>query len=257
MDHGEPGLPRNHGVHAVLPRELRVLGVFARGATRGPDGEVGPDAHDFDVQRGAEGGGLAQFLEERALVQDSDEPAGGRSDAVSLMTLHAAKGLEFAAVFLAGLEETRLPHRRAETPLEVEEERRLFYVGITRAREQLWLSSAGQRFVFGRSEPSTPSRFLHEIPPHLLDGGERDRAFDGAPRLAQPSGVQVVLDDDVAESEGFAVGDRVEHEKFGTGKVLDVVGRGATARVRVAFRLGEKSLVLALARLKKVRSHGF
>ncbi|MBL8840971.1 MAG: UvrD-helicase domain-containing protein [Planctomycetes bacterium] len=213
--------------------------------------ELIADANDFDVTNPE--GGLARFLEERALVQDADDAGAERTDAVSLMTLHAAKGLEFAAVFLAGLEETRLPHRRADSPLEIEEERRLFYVGITRARERLYLSHAGQRFVFGRSEPATPSRFLHDLPPHLIDGGvAADETFDAAPRA-----VQVVLDDEVAESEGFVAGERVEHEKFGVGKILDVVGRGRSSRVRVVFRSGEKLLDLNYARLKKVRSHEF
>ncbi len=213
--------------------------------------ELVADANDFDVTNPE--AGLERFLEERALVQDADDAGAEGAGAVSLMTIHAAKGLEFHSVFLAGLEETRLPHRRAESPLELEEERRLFYVAITRARERLYLSNAGQRFVFGRQEPATPSRFLHDIPPHLLDGGESaDPTFDVSPRA-----VQVVLDDDVAESEGFAAGERVEHEKFGIGRILDVIGRGRSSRVRVAFRSGEKLLDLNYARLKKVRSHDF
>jgi len=215
--------------------------------------ELVNDANDFDVTN--PDAGLARFLEERALVQDADDGTAERTDAVSLMTLHAAKGLEFDTVFLAGLEETRLPHRRAETELEIEEERRLFYVGVTRARQRLFLSNAGQRSPFGRTELATPSRFLHEIPPHLLDGGVAD---DGGPTYdAVQTGPRVVLDDEQVESEGYATGERVEHEKFGAGRVLDVIGRGRSCRVRVAFRSGEKLLDLNYTRLRKVRSHDF
>jgi DNA helicase-2/ATP-dependent DNA helicase PcrA len=213
------------------------------------------DAHDFD-QAHADAG-LERFLEERALVQDADDAAGGKADAVSLMTLHSAKGLEFRAVFLAGLEETRLPHRRSESELEVEEERRLFYVGITRARDHLFLSHAGQRFTFGRMEPAVPSRFLNEIAPGLLQGGEGgdgEATFDVAEEAV---GRRVVLEDDVADAEGLCAGDSVAHDRFGAGKVLEVIGRGRTARVRVVFRIGEKLLDLSLARLKKFRLHDF
>jgi len=212
------------------------------------------DAHDFDEQ--SPDAGLARFLEERALVQDADDAGAGATDAVSLMTLHSAKGLEFRAVFLAGLEETRLPHRRAESELELEEERRLFYVGVTRARERLYLSHAAQRFTFGRMEPALPSRFLHEIPSGLLEGGEAGAAetfdSDGA-----GGGARLVLDEEAAGAEGFEVGDRVAHETLGAGRIVAMIGGGATARVRVEFRSGVKLLVLALARLRKVRSHDF
>jgi len=252
---------------AALLQEIVALTGFeswlreAHGEAEGDDRienvqELIADAADFDATE--QDAGLDRFLEQRALVQDADDAGADRTDAVSLMTLHAAKGLEFRAVFLAGLEETRLPHRRATTDLEVEEERRLFYVGVTRARERLFLSSAGQRFVFGRQELSTPSRFLHEIPPHLLaGGGDADAVGEGGDAgLAASRAVQVVLDDDVAGDEGFRVGERVEHEKFGPGRITDVIGAGRGARVRVAFRVGEKLLDLKLARLKKVRLHG-
>jgi DNA helicase-2/ATP-dependent DNA helicase PcrA len=213
--------------------------------------ELIADAHDFDTT--AADGGLARFLEERALVQDADDAGAEKADSVSLMTIHSAKGLEFRAVFLAGLEETRLPHRRAESELEIEEERRLFYVGVTRARDRLFLSHAGQRFLFGRMEPAVPSRFLHEIPPALLDGGDGGATFDAD----EPGRPRIELDDDVAGEEGFAAGDVVEHEKFGAGRITEVVGRGRTTRVRVTFRGGERLLDVSLARLRKVRTNDF
>ena len=248
---------------AALLQELVALIGFERHLEEayGPEAEeridnvreLIADANDFDAMRSDEG--LERFLEERALVQDADDAGAERTDAVQLMTLHSAKGLEFRAVFIAGLEEERLPHRRAQTDLEVEEERRLLYVGITRAREHLWLTHAGQRFTFGRVEPAIPSRFLHEIPPELLEGGEaddddgrRDAGFGG-----DPHAVQVVLDDDEAEGEGFAAGDRVEHATFGAGEVVEVIGSGAHGKARVRFRSGERLLQLAYARLKRIR----
>jgi DNA helicase-2/ATP-dependent DNA helicase PcrA len=214
--------------------------------------ELIADANDFDATRSDEG--LERFLEERALVQDADDAGAERTDAVQLMTLHSAKGLEFRAVFIAGLEEERLPHRRAQSDLEVEEERRLLYVGITRARDHLWLTHAGQRFTFGRVEPALPSRFLHEIPPELLEGGAADDGRDG--RFGgDPHAVQVVLDDDETQGEEFAAGDRVEHATFGAGEVVEVIGSGPRGKARVRFRSGERLLQLAYARLKRIRLH--
>jgi DNA helicase-2/ATP-dependent DNA helicase PcrA len=209
--------------------------------------ELVADANDFDTTRSDEG--LERFLEERALVQDADDAGVERADAVQLMTLHSAKGLEFRAVFIAGLEEERLPHRRSTTEVALEEERRLLYVGITRAREHLWLSHAGQRFTFGRVEPAIPSRFLFEIPPELLEGGAGEEADPGRERRS----VQIVLDDEEAAGEGFAAGDRVEHASFGAGEVVEVIGRGERGKARVRFRSGERWLVLSYARLKRIR----
>jgi DNA helicase-2/ATP-dependent DNA helicase PcrA len=248
---------------AALLQELVALVGFERHLEEayGPEAEeridnvreLIADANDFDSTRSEEG--LERFLEERALVQDADDAGAERTDAVQLMTLHSAKGLEFRAVFIAGLEEERLPHRRAQSEVEVEEERRLLYVGITRAREHLWLTHAGQRFTFGRVEPAIPSRFLHEIPPELLAGGENGDEGDslhggaGIPSHA----VQVVLDDDEAEGVGFSAGDRVEHPTFGAGEVVEVIGSGARGKARVRFHSGERLLQLAYARLKRIR----
>ena len=139
----------------------------------------------------------------------------------------------------------RLPHRRAQSESDLEEERRLLYVGITRAREFLWLTHAAQRFTFGRMEPALPSRFLHEIPPGLLAGGDEDEA-DGSARNAERSGVvQVVLEDEEGEESAFAVGDLVHHEGYGNGEIVLVMGRGARARVLVRFRSGEREFHLA------------
>jgi DNA helicase-2/ATP-dependent DNA helicase PcrA len=243
---------------AALLQELVALTGFERHleTAYGPEGEdridnvreLIADANDFDATRGETG--LQRFLEERALVQDADDGGDGPADAVRLMTLHSSKGLEFDAVFIAGLEEQRLPHRRAQTEFELEEERRLLYVGITRARRQLWLTHAGQRFAFGRSEPAVPSRFLHEIPCELLAGGE-DAGSEAAPPA---STVQVVLDDEEGGGD-WQIGDFVEHDSFGGGRVIEVIGRGARGKVRVRFAAGEKTLHLAVARLRRIRLH--
>jgi DNA helicase-2/ATP-dependent DNA helicase PcrA len=242
---------------AALLQELVTLVGFERHLEEsyGPEAddrldnvrELIADANDFDTTRSEEG--LERFLEERALVQDADDAGAERADAVQLMTLHSAKGLEFRAVFIAGLEEERLPHRRAQAELELEEERRLLYVGITRAREHLWLTHAGQRFSFGRVEPAIPSRFLHEIPPELFEGGGDQEPDPGRERRA----VQIVLDDEESNGEEIAAGDRVEHAAFGAGEVVEVVGRGKRGKARVRFRSGERWLVLSIARLKRIR----
>jgi len=246
---------------AALLQELVALTGFERHleSTYGPEAEdridnvreLIADANDFDATRGESG--LERFLEERALVQDSDDRSGEQADAVRLMTLHSSKGLEFGAVFIAGLEEERLPHRRAQTEFDLEEERRLLYVGITRARELLWLTHAGQRFAFGRVEPALPSRFLYEIPPELLAGGETTGGDDASP--VDDDAVRVVLDDEEGGGEAFEVGDRVAHESFGDGRVVEVVGRGVRGRVRVRFATGDRLLHLAYARLKRIRLH--
>ena len=252
---------------AALLQELVAMTGFERHLEEayGADGEdridnvreLVADADDFDRTR--PDAGLGQFLEERALVQDADDAGLESADAVRLMTLHSAKGLEFRAVFVAGLEEERLPHRRSQSETDLEEERRLLYVGITRAREFLWLTHAGQRFTFGRMEPAIPSRFLHEIPPELVRGGpdedETEEDGGGARNAGGPGVVQVVLDDAEGEGVGFAIGDLVNHENYGNGEIVLVMGHGARARVLVRFRSGEREFHLAYGGLKRVRLH--
>ena len=227
-------------------------------------------ARSFEEDAAEEGrpAGISDFLETVSLVADSDDLDPDESSVV-LMTLHTAKGLEFDGVFMIGLEDGVFPHLRSlGEPAELEEERRLCYVGITRARRRLHLSHAWSRMLFGSTQYNPPSRFLKEVPAHLTDviegsrssrrgstfgsgGGDyrsgRDRIIDAAsrpsPTPARTSG---------AERLGIRVGDDVVHAKWGEGVVLDIVGTGDKAEAKVRFpSVGEKILLLSWAPLKK------
>ncbi len=188
---------------------------------------------------------LEIFLETTALVADIDEWEEG-AGAVTLMTLHTAKGLEFPAVFVIGLEDGVFPHMRSlGEPAELEEERRLAYVGITRAQDRLYLTSAWNRMLFGGSNYNPPSRFLKEVPEALLQkAGKRQRRAP-ADRAAA-SGPRVQID---AGSVG--PGDRVRHDKWGLGTVREVVGEGDRAEAEIMFDTqGKKRVLLAWAPLE-------
>ncbi len=217
---------------------------------------------------------VAAFLESVSLVADADQiPDDGSS--VVLMTLHTAKGLEFPAVFMVGMEDGVFPHLRSlGEPEELEEERRLCYVGITRARERLHLSHAWSRSLFGSTQYNPPSRFLKEIPEQLtqmVEGSRnrgrsssgswgssgttgRERIVESAmrSRSAQPHGKFGPVRTTGAERIGIRVGDDVVHGKWGEGVVLEMIGAGDAAEVIVRFpSVGEKRLLLAWAPLKK------
>ncbi len=189
-------------------------------------------------------GGLRGFLQDVALVSDVDawEEATPR---VTLMTLHSSKGLEFPVVFVAGLEEGLLPHSLALADVRdgeagVEEERRLFYVGMTRAMDQLFLTRANVRLHYGESSWRAPSRFLAEIPAELLEGQEEEET------RPEPHGEEPVEFD-------LRAGDRVEHDHFGTGVVERLQGSGANLRVTVEFRsAGTRVLLAQYAKLRVV-----
>ena len=195
---------------------------------------------------------LAAFLAHAAL-EAGETQADQLQDAVQLMTLHSAKGLEFPLVFLAGLEEGLFPHSMSlEDPDRLEEERRLCYVGITRAMQQLYLTHAESRRLHGMENRTWPSRFLREIPAELVEevrarGVSRPAASVGRGAFAagpgpQPQGVP---------GDGFHLGQRVTHPRFGEGVILHSEGQGAAARVQVNFaEVGPKWLVLAYARLE-------
>jgi DNA helicase-2/ATP-dependent DNA helicase PcrA len=187
-------------------------------------------------------GGVGEFLEQVALVTEQDEYDEEQST-VTLMTLHNAKGLEFPVVFIVGLEDGVFPHYRSMgDPGELEEERRLAYVGITRAQERLYLCHAWSRTLFGSTGYNPPSRFLSEIPSDLVRMVQS--AQDGRRRGGGPGG---------REPAQVAPGDTVVHDKWGEGVVLSVGGRGSDAEATVAFEeVGEKRLMLAYAPLKKV-----
>ena len=198
---------------------------------------------------------LTAFLEGVALVSDTDS-YDERTDAVTLITLHAAKGLEFPVVFLVGLEEGVLPHRRSfDDPAQMEEERRLFYVGITRSKERLYLVHAYRRALMGASAPAEPSRFLADVPRHLVA-----RSFGaGSPAdWSRPASVARPVTGAQRKDACFAAGDHVRHAKFGEGVVVSCAERHDDHEVTVAFKgdAGVKKLLLSFAPLEKVPPKG-
>jgi DNA helicase-2/ATP-dependent DNA helicase PcrA len=173
------------------------------------------------------------------------------------MTLHSAKGLEFPLVFLVGLEEGLFPHSlSAEDAGRLEEERRLCYVGMTRAKQQLYVTHAESRRIYGREGYPQPSRFLRELPAGLLEevrGGGLSRPAVPIAPTRFTSGAALDAARGAALDGGFRLGQRVMHPKFGEGVVLNAEGGGAQARIQVSFQgVGAKWLVLAYARLESV-----
>lgn len=200
---------------------------------------------------------LSAFLEEVALVSDVD----GMDETVnapSLMTLHTAKGLEFDVVFLVGLEEGLLPHQRSfDDPEEMAEERRLMYVGMTRARRRLYLVYAFRRRAWGESAITQRSRFIDDIPPSLLVSGagltERGYATPPRTRVAQPPRWTERSDPAPAPRRSFKTGQRVVHPQFGSGLVIEVRPSGNDEEIRVAFdHAGVKRLLGSYADLKSL-----
>ncbi len=226
---------------------------------------------------------LDLFMQDIALLTDADEDDKENDDKVSLMTLHAAKGLEFPAVFVVGLEENLFPSQRSmDSREDLEEERRLFYVGITRAEKKLSISYATSRYKWGNLSACEPSRFIEEINPEFLEvsgtahksnrlpfeDAEFNRWGDGNSGVKKSStlagttalsaklkkidsaSVQSFTGDDTASIQ---VGMLVEHEKFGQGKVLQVEGKAGDLKATVFFQsVGNKQLLLKYAKLKIV-----
>ena len=205
----------------------------------------------MEFDRDAEEKGLRSFLENIALVTDLDK-YDAENDQVSLMTLHSAKGLEFPVVFLAGLEEGVFPHSRSLLePGELEEERRLCYVGVTRAMERLYLTHCWKRTLFGTERYNKPSRFLEEIPPHLVSGDDfletdAKRHRPGMKRT-EAKGVKKT-----SVPQRYILGDRVRHCKWGPGLIVGVRGEGEDTEYQVAFPdQGIKVLLARYAPLEK------
>ncbi|MFF1281943.1 DNA helicase PcrA [Streptomyces sp. NPDC058299] len=235
--------------------------------------ELAAVALEFEQERGeGEAGTLADFLEQVALVADSDQipDEEGGDGVITLMTLHTAKGLEFPVVFLTGMEDGVFPHMRAlGEAKELEEERRLAYVGITRARERLYLTRSALRSAWGQPSYNPPSRFLEEIPAAHL---EWKRTGAAAPVSSGPvSGIAASLSSSRSRSSasgasGFAtrrtaekpvvtlaVGDRVTHDQFGLGTVVGVKGTGANTEATVDFGdTKPKRLLLRYAPVEKL-----
>jgi len=191
---------------------------------------------------------LDEFLAHAAL-EAGEGQAEADEDAVQLMTLHSAKGLEFPLVFMAGMEQGLFPHMRSmEDPVKLEEERRLCYVGITRARKKLYITLAEQRRLHGKDQYNPPSKFIGEIPAELLEE-IRPRMSVSMPVYHAAPAARYADE----EEGGLTVGQAVKHGKFGFGIVLDQEGRGTSARIHVNFEdAGSKWLVLAYANLQPV-----
>jgi len=192
---------------------------------------------------------LSEFLETVALVADSAE-LDSDGTRVNLMTMHTAKGLEFDAVFLTGLEEGIFPHMRTlAEPLELEEERRLCYVGVTRARERLYMSHAWRRTLWGTTSHNIPSRFLSEVPSEIVhDVGVVGSGSSGLGLPRPPTRRQTTG----AETLGLAAGDLVVHDRWGEGVVVSAVGEGDGAQAEVRFSsVGRKKLLLSAAPLRR------
>lgn len=207
-------------------------------------------------------GNLQDFLENVALVSDVDDFESSDSK-VTLMTLHAAKGLEFPVVFLTGLDEGLFPHSRTLLdPSQVEEERRLAYVGITRAERQLYVTNATTRTMYGRISAYMPSRFLAEIPPQLMEDYHRKSVMPQSRTTAVPGKQRVsILTKPVASSlpkkhavtDTFAKGDKVRHKIWGIGTVIDVIGEGPNMQMKIQFPTkGVRQVVVKYAPLEKV-----
>ena len=193
---------------------------------------------------------LTIFLDNAAL-DAGDTQADPYEDAVQLMTLHSAKGLEFKWVFLAGMEEKLFPHKMSlEDPGGLEEERRLCYVGITRAMERLWLTCAEQRRQYGQDQYNAVSRFIREIPNELI----QEVRLNG--QISQPYGVntsKLSQDLEPLDNPGFYLGQRVVHPVYGEGTVLKFEGTGTRTLIQVNFDdEGSKMLVLSLAKLEPI-----
>ena len=248
------------GVRALLDEIITQSGYLgwldtqADGAARRQNlAELQSAANAFDAETSP--GRLADFLERVALVNDADQVAsrGGR---VALMTLHTSKGLEYPVVFIAGMEEGLFPHSRSQNSADVEEERRLCYVGMTRARRLLYVTNTQSREMYGARQEPRPSRFLAEIDPTLV---RRLGAVRGASMRVPAAGDSYIdyTDSQLAEDDlapdAMGIGARVMHPSFGPGVVRRREGRGDGAKAWVNFeRGGLKLLVLKFANLRPI-----
>ena len=212
-------------------------------------GELLSVAKDFQDTNPS--GTVEDFLEQVALVNDVDSFEQEESK-VTLMTLHAAKGLEFPIVFLGGLEEGLFPHSRTlMNPEEIEEERRLAYVGITRAEKELYISNATTRTVFGRTSSYLPSRFIDEIPEELVDGLRAKRKVPDDIKRHVPQHMSITsrpVTKPIVRNEVIAdwkIGDTAIHSKWGNGKVINIAGEGAGMKLTIEFPTQGVRVVMA------------
>lgn len=240
------GLIPHHEKEGGEKAAARVENLQELVSAAGSFDELDPDAEAMDIESREF---LAAFLD-KASLDAGDAQASESEDAVQLMTLHSAKGLEFKLVFIAGMEEGLFPHKMSMDGIAgLEEERRLCYVGITRAMSKLYLTHAESRRLHGEVNITRPSRFIREIPADLIEHVRikssiiRPSAYYG--RAASP-----LVQEDIPDT-GITLGSRVLHGKFGEGVVLNCEGHGANARVQVNFQSsGSKWLVLSYAKLE-------
>lgn len=236
QERGERGLARKENLQELVA----ACGQFA--------GDV---VFPFEDSDRAEVSVLQEFLDQMTL--DAGDRQAGQGPSVQMMTLHSAKGLEFPLVFLGGLEEGLFPHRMsADEPGRMEEERRLAYVGITRAMRELYLTYAETRRLHGQDNYNRPSRFLREIPQELLQeirvGGRGQLQFSPASQAS--TGASRGLLSDTPGVDGLTMGQRVLHGKYGEGVVLQFEGAGERAKVQVNFSEGAKWLMVSYANLQ-------
>ncbi|MFT4028736.1 MAG: 3'-5' exonuclease [Protaetiibacter sp.] len=286
LDEVEAMVPAKPPADILTELLVRTGYVDALRATRDPQDEVRAEnveellSFTKEFARRNPDGRLIDFLTEVALVAAADE-IDDASGTVTLMTLHTAKGLEYDTVFLTGIEEDLLPHRMsAGEPGGIAEERRLFYVGITRARKRLYLSLAMTRASFGDTAVAMPSRFLQDLPGHLIEwrqspgqansyGGTRSRALN-APQTRQRFSYSSSLPPAPAREKRewtspvtgavrdngdltLAPGDRIRHTDFGEGRVVDVTGQAPKAVAEVQFdTAGRKRLLVKIAPIEKL-----
>jgi DNA helicase-2/ATP-dependent DNA helicase PcrA len=197
-------------------------------------------AREFVKSNRVETDVVTAFLSHTAL--EAGEGQATTTDCVQLMTLHAAKGLEFTVVFLCGLEENLFPHQSALEDAKLEEERRLCYVGLTRSRQWLYLCYSESRYRYGSRDFTTPSRFVQEIPAELIE----------MIRLQSAPTPLTTIRKIIPSSDDFQIGQRVKHPKFGIGLVVDQEGYNEYARIQVRFPSGSQWLIVAYARLEKI-----
>jgi DNA helicase-2/ATP-dependent DNA helicase PcrA len=229
--------------------------------------EKGAEANEGDL---ASQGTLVEFMQEVSLLTDADKENDKDTDKVALMTIHAAKGLEFPYVFIVGLEENLFPSIQSiSTRAELEEERRLFYVALTRAMKKVTLSYAESRYRWGQFTLTEPSRFLEEVDETLIDkprkavlnrpSGNSSSSRQPEKPSFQPRRNLQPIDNVPYDSSNFEASDTtdlmtgmiVEHPKFGKGKVIAVEGNGSNKKATVFFNgIGNKSLLLRFAKLK-------
>lgn len=255
-------------LEVLLDEVMRQTGYEEMLSTQGVEGRVRLEniaelkTNLIKYENDSEDGGLQGFLEEVSLFTDLDN-LNDSEDSVILMTMHSAKGLEFKNVYVIGLEENLFPsYQSASSDNEVEEERRLAYVALTRAKERLFLACAAQRMLFGHTNRNQPSRFLREIPPELLE--QQDDTARSFVQNARPERPKHIYTPEIGRNVGMAapaqktgvtygVGDLVSHKVFGRGRVVAMTPMGSDTLVEVRFDTkGTKKIMANFAKLVRI-----